>query len=419
MTIESDLTAGAPDQSPPRVRKKSGAPPEPPAIQITMPKQNATGTAAGQPRAQSTSMDTIEGLLGKLMGRLDESDQHYNDALDELNQRLNELSQKANSARGTHPDNSGAALDRVREQASSLAAQVNEASAAYKAQHSAPPPGQEQRMGDFSRANNDGPNPYFGDPRLNDDFAEVTERLERSLAARAPASEFDILTHRMDDLGRRFELALATKNDMTALHSIESQLNALTAGFADARQVYARVEAIEGHLASLMKWARSTGSPDHGGGNDRLDAIDQALQALNRNAHEMDARTAGTLEAMNEALHSLATNMATQDAPHDYPDDATLAGGHEEPPQAAEPRPSPEDYAEAWIDETSGPDNAPRKSSREAASAADRLGATIPDYQPAPGHPGRSNTLTRKRPDVVDGAPRGRSRWRDRARRRG
>ncbi len=385
MTIESDVSDGAPGRKPPQARNKPSGPADPPAIKINMPKQGAPRQATGQPRAKSASMDNIEGLLGKLMSRLDESDHRYTNALNELNQRLNDLSERALSARGTHPDNAIATLDRVHSQASTLAAQVSEAGTAYRSQNGAPLGNLEQRMGEFTGANDDGPNPNFGDDRLNEDFADVTQRLERSLAARAPASEFDTLSHRMDDLAQRFDSALTTRNDLAALQTIESQLNALTAGFSDARQNYARVEAIEGHLVSLMNWAQSSGSPGNGDGNKRLDAIEKELHALNENAREMDARTVGTLQAMNEALHSLAANIGSPGGAHDHGDDATTEDGYEEPAQTTAAQPSPEELAEVWIDEQPGLVNAPRAPSRQAAPAPDQLGATIPDYQPAPG----------------------------------
>jgi localization factor PodJL len=395
MTTESDLSAGTPGQRPPKAGKKQASSSEPPAIQINMPKQGARRKAVGQPRAQSTSMDKVEGLLGKLMGRLDDNDQRYTNALFDLNKRLNELSERAQSASGTHSSSAGATLDRVREQASSLAAQVNEAGTAYRTEHGAPLPNLEQRMGGFSSANDDGPNPSLGDARLNDDFAEVTQRLERSLAARAPASDFDTLTHRMDDLSHRFDSALSAKDDLAALQTIESHLNSLTAGFSEAQQNYTRVEAIEGHLVSLMNWAQSSGAPGNGSDSKRLNAIEQTLHALNENAREMDARTAGTLEAMNEALHSLAANTGTDDAPHEYHDDAAMEASDEEPPQAAAAQPSPEDYAEVWIDEQPEQEDTPREPAREAAPAADRLGATIPDYQPPPDKPRGDGKATR------------------------
>ncbi len=385
MTTKSDLSRGGSGQKPPKSGNKSDRPSETPAIQINMPKQGARRKVTAKPAAKTKSMDKVEALLGKLMGRLDESEQRYTSALDDLNNRLHDLSQRANTARSSHPEKKGEALDRVRDQASSLAAQVNEAGAAHRAQNGPPMADLEQRMAGFYNANDDGPESYFGDQRLSNDFADVTARLERSLADKTPASEFDILTHRMDDLARKFDSALATRNDMAALHGIESQLNALSAGFSDARQNYARVEVIENHLANLMNWAQSASAPGNGSDHARLEAIEQALHALNENASEMDARTVGTLEAMNDALHSLAANMETGDAHHNYPDDAEMDRDREVPSPVLTAQPNPDDYAEVWIDQSSAPENAPDKEPEEPESPANRLGATIPDYQPAPG----------------------------------
>ena len=102
---------------------------------------------------------------------------------------------------------------------------------------------------------------------------------------------------------------------------------------------------------------------------------------------------------MNEALHSLAANIGSPVGAHYHGDDATTEDGYEEPAQTTAAQPSPEELAEVWIDEQPGPVNAPHSTSRQAAPAPDQLGATIPDYQPAPGKQRRAGkTAHRARP---------------------
>ena len=319
-------------------------------------------------------MDAAEDLLQRLMARLDENDRRYGDALGELNQRLDQLSQRVQSAGNTHSTSASKALDRVHEQASSLAEQVNEAGAAHRAQQELG-----QRLGEFAGAGDEALNANLGDSRLNDDFSEVTRRLEHSLSARAPANDLGTLSSRMDDLSGRLDAALTSGNNPEALRTIESQLSVLTSGFQEAQQNYARVEAIESNLIELMKWAQSAAGANLGSESSRLDAIEQTLRVLDENAREMDARTVGTLEAMNESLHALAANIGTPGADV-YSDDTYIAVDDEEPGQAVSSHPEPDEYAEVIIQEGPEPDH-PQSG---PSAGVEKLGATIPDYQPAP-----------------------------------
>lgn len=387
MTKEADLRAGAQSNRPSESGQKQVAPSEPPATQIKMPKQSGETPSPEPKPAQPSSMDAVENLLRNLMTRLEENDRRYGDALQGLNQRLNDLSEQVASARGSQSTGSGSALDRVHEQATSLAAQISDAGGTHQAQQGVQTGQLEQRVGGF--ANDDNPMPDFGDSRLNEDFANVTQRLGKSLASHAPASEFDALSQRMDELGQRFDTAISGQNNAEALCAIETQLKALNAGFGEARQNYARVEAIEDHLAKLMNWAQS-GGLSAGSDNDRLDAIEKTLHALNENAQEMDARTVSTLEAMNEVLHSLAANS---DRPQDTPPETKLTASEEntQPRSEQQPEHAGEPESDVWFEERPEPEPDTSSTDDRMAALEAEIGASIPDYQP-------SSRKTRQKP---------------------
>ncbi len=381
MTFEADHAAVGSESTRSTAAEREGSSAEPPAIQIKMPNSDSRPRPRMRNRPQTKNLGGLEQLLRSLVKRLDENDRRYSEALGGLNDRLNALSDRAQAVSSGETGETGAALDRLRQQASSLAEQVGAVDTSHKAQQS-----EFAANGDetpfFNRANDDLPRPDFGDNQLNKNFAEVTEKLERSLAEREPARDFDALSAQMDALARRFDTAMDERKDLAALEKIESQLNTLTAGFTEAQRNYEKVDAIEGHLINLLRWAKSTGLPNQNSKDEgRLAAIEQALIDLSASAREMDSRTVSTLEAMNEALHSLAAHASTTptgavpppppetfDVPPSQPAPQahTSASEPEDPPQPTVPPPS--EPGSVW--------------SEAAKSAYKNLGATIPDYQP-------------------------------------
>ena len=355
----------------------------PTSVQINMPRQDQDTNA--QPVRQ---IDSIEGMLGRLLDRLDDNDQRYGTALEELNQRLSDLSQRTQNTGTTHDQTSGGSLDRLRDQASQLAAQVNDAGNAHHAQSREMLSNQGHRPRNL--ANDDHPVTDLGDNRLNTDFANVTQRLEQTLSSHAPAGDLDLITRRLDDLGSRLDVALSRQNDAATLQIIEDQLRNLSAGFGEARQNYARVEAIEENLAQLMSWAHSGAGQQNGNDVARLDSIEQTLHALDRNARDMDARTVSTLEAMNDALHSIASRdgnshgPAREAAPAAFPDQSDPAPQPEPSRQADQPNDA-EPESEVWIEKSVDATYDTGDETDRAAELEAELGASIPDYQPAPG----------------------------------
>ena len=238
MTTTTDLSSGTSGKGRGRGGKTAAHPTEPPAIRMTMPKQTPEKPTESKPNTLGDPQERVESLLRKLMTRLDDNDRRYIEAIDNLNTCLESL---------TGQERSSGALDQLREQASSLATRVQDAGTQHRARQSTPLHEIEQRLDTFNGQLEDGLPPGAG-TGLNNDFANVTERLEHSLAVRAPVNEFDMLAHRMDELARHFDATLATRDEPGTLRSIEAQLNKLTTAFSNAQQHYARIEAIEGHL---------------------------------------------------------------------------------------------------------------------------------------------------------------------------
>lgn len=391
MTRETDHRA---DSSPTGTRAER---PTPTPVRIDMPSPNQDMKAHPTP-----PIDTIESMLGRLLDRLDDNDQRYGAALHELNQRLDELSHRTQGAGTIQDQAAGSSLERLRDQASHLAAQVNEAGNARSAHPRAGAANQGHRLGTL--ANDDHPVADFGDNRLNSNFADVTQRLEQSLSARAPAGDIDLITRRLDDLGSRLDAALSRQNDAAALQMIEDQLRSLNAGFGEARQNYARVEAIEENLARLMNWASTGAGQQTGNDAGRLDSIEQALHALDHNARDMDARTVSTLEAMNDALHSIASSGLKANSPGretvsaPFSDQPVTISRQDSLEKIDQPHTNTPD-SEVWIEERADARYEAGDENDRAAELEAQLGATIPDYQPAPGRmPPRDGAKQRMEP---------------------
>lgn len=378
MTTVADLRAGAQSGQQRPSGQQGASASEPTAIQFKMPRQSDIAPAPAQDTSQPGSISSLENLLQSIMTRLDEIDRRYGQALNRLNQRLNDLSERALSARAGTPESSGTTLDRLHHEATSLAAQVSEAGSAREA---AARNFYELQPG--GSVNDDNPCSGFGSGALRDDVTNVSQRLERSLATNAPASEFDALSRRMDELGQRFDSALSNSQGAESLQAIEAQLNALTAGFNEARQNYARISTIEENVERLIQWAQSGNL--HQGHNDdaRLSAIEQTLQALERNAREMDTRTVGTLEAMNNALHLIAARngeTGSQSVPRSHK--KTIAPQNRaDPPHAASHSSEPE--SEIRIEERYASESSPIMTDDRIAALEAEIEANIPDYQPS------------------------------------
>lgn len=382
MTTESDQSKG--DAPAAAAQKRLEKAP----VQINMPAQDGETTHSVSAEAPPQSINAVEEMLGRLLQRLDDNDRRYGAALTELNQRLNDISQRTQHTPGSGETRTGATLERLREQASSLAAQVSDAGSAHLGQ------GQDATATSTNRlnqsANGDRPHTDLGDARLNNNFADVTERLERSLATNTPASELDTITRHLDELGERLDTALSRNDNASALQAIEGQLRALSQGFDEARQSHARVAKIEENLTELMSWAQAGGGQATGTDGRRLDAIEQTLQALERNARDMDARTISTLEAMNEAIHSIAANSRTVGdpvAPNAAP--PRRKSGSSPAGQAGAARNAKlgtrhEPDSEVWIEEHPEAEADTDISIDHAAAVEAELGASIPDYQPSP-----------------------------------
>lgn len=361
----------------------------------------------------------LESLLQSLVTRLEENDQRYSTALNDLYSRLDTLSVRAGSARTDEAHHTAEALNRVESQANALAQQVREADQTRRAQQAdASLRALEGRIGEYAsslpRAAPPIPpvNGQAGEHlQFGEQFTTVTAGFEQSLASGQPTAGFDELNQKIGDLAQRFDAALGNKTDAAALRAIESQLNNLTAQFAQAQQQYARVESIEGNIAHLLNATHSTDTsideaaqkavqkaaqafsavPESVG--ERLDAVQRELHALSERSREIDGRTVGTLETMNATLQSLTSQIILK--PHNAGTTPVL----DSEPVMPSSRSAAPDLRDRQAEALTG--KAAASASKQPRNMA---GAAIPDFQepPASGKTPAADAAMRPVPLIVD-----------------
>lgn len=400
------------------------------------------------PAGAASEGSRIEALLHSVIDRLEENETRYNTALGSLEQRLSELSSRAaGSATGASNTNSEA-FSRLGTQAAELAEQVRSANHSQRSQHgddrframedrisefaaqmqqraaapsSAQPAAQPaydpfadeqmaqaQPQTDYAAGQDHGayhagePQGY-GAPRpqepaplqqapdqhapayhaphdgFSQKFANVAAGFEQSLAAGHATAELESINARIDDLVERFDaMASGRSADKSMLETVEIQLNNLAAQFDHAREHYARVDSIEVNLVHLMEMTRQSDS--------RLEEVAmRAAQEAARNAGGLHGEIAERLDAVQRELRVLAS-LKTPD-----PSPAPAQPHYSAPPaspqlsqpaqQAREERlePVPPPMPETPV----RPRSSSPSSLREELERS-RVGATIPDFQPAP-----------------------------------
>ena len=326
MNTSADIGNGASGTQPRPPGQTQANPGDPQAIHMTMPEH----TPESATNMRGDPQERVEALLNRLMVRLDENDRQYNQALDVLYNGLNTISEQAGANESSIPAGPAAPLDRVRDQASSLAAQVQDASAAHRVRQTASLQDIEKRLERYAGRHEGGLSTGAG-AGPDEKFADLAKQLDSSLAVHAPGSDFDMLARRMDDLGRHFDAALAAKDDSGTLRTIEALLKEITTAFANAKQHFSRIEAIEGHVLSLMNWAKSANAPGK------------------------DGDTEQRPDAMNDTLDSLAAHIESSPGSRDGVGNAFREAGASAPPQAGGAPHGGEEYAEVFINK--GPES--------------------------------------------------------------
>lgn len=245
----------------------------------------------------------------------------------------------------------------------------------------------------------------FGHCRFEDQFDVLAARLESALSPHQSGTGVEALSEKLDAVSR--ELADALAQPAEALHSIEHQLTDIARSFGQTEQRFKKVNDIESHLSKLIgtlnqspgmidRIAESTAARvlERGGSasNDslvgRLDAMHAELTAFDSRSRAQSDRLSGVVDTMQRMLGNLSDSHG-----------AALRA------QAAQPRaeekriPSAAPIAAAGGNLERAPatvrvdadfDDEPAQSeTRNGASTVytpslrERLGATIPDFQPS------------------------------------
>lgn len=382
----------------------------------TAPRHRVDQTGGPRPQsghgarsaATTPSPSQIETLLHSLVHRLEENDNRYNAAIQGIEERLSILSSRAGHAGAETRGATADSFNRLGAQASDLADQIRR-----HEQADSPPQTQdrfrsvEDKISDFAASiQRGGPSqapesdpyrvperdPYQAPPshtpamsdNLQQNFTSAATQFEQTLAAGYPTAELEALNTRVDDLVQRLDAVLGDRTEKSALQSIEGQLEALSAQFAQARHHYSRVDAIEANLVRVLDWAQSATSHVESAAQkaaqdtarsveksssvvtDWLDVVQRELQALNTHAREIDGRTLGALESMNTSLKSLAGQLAKA-------------------PAATTPEAS-QQIASAPVEQQAYEPPAPAAQPTMSTQSQDRsqVGAAIPDYQEMP-----------------------------------
>ena len=148
-------------------------------------------------------------------------------------------------------------------------------------------------------------------------FAEISERIENTLADIRPDQSFFALGQRIDQFERSFTSALdnvATHADVEAVRLIEAHMMELVNHLETTQTQLARIDSIEGTLANIAQrldevHAIATAASEQGMGGDAhgQSAAQFDVEAVARAAaQEAASETAARISAQPQELHSVA-----------------------------------------------------------------------------------------------------------------
>jgi localization factor PodJL len=317
------------------------------------------GTRADRP--------TFEGLLRRLIERVEESERRYGEALDELHARLYQLSQTTDAAPTTDSSEETETLQRLRSQLSNLGrrldhpqetapgfddpAKVGRAWAGARdlsaglveeaglfalplppatAPFTETEPASSFAMpaGSLSYSAPSFELPPFGTEQadLDKHLLDMAQRFEHSIGEAMPAAVIETLNARMEEIAGRFEAALEQSPKLENLQHLERQITKVAEQLGRVEQQVARIGLIEGQLHRMverleytpvqMEKAASKAAneavrlvSDTGLGKpsaaERLDTIHRDIVAMNERSRATDDRLVDTLAVMHESLRDL------------------------------------------------------------------------------------------------------------------
>ena len=304
----------------------------------------------------------IEDLLRRLVHRVETSERHYSEALDDLHARLGRLSQQTDPARAA---GDAVTFERLHDQLSSLARRLErEASTPlddFERLGRALAGGLDQgasgsvpRPAPFPSPFEPGPAraasapfnfsfPEAGyaipplppllpdaDRDLDKRLVEAAHRLERSVGAAMTPQLLDALNARLDEIGRKVAEALDAAPKPLSLDPIERQISDMAQQLGRAEAQLAKVGEIEDALHRLIARVDSNaaelgevaakaaneaarlvaGELKRDAANaERLDAMHRDLVAMNERSRASEDRLAGTVEAVHESLKQLVQQL--------------------------------------------------------------------------------------------------------------
>jgi localization factor PodJL len=250
--------------------------------------------------------DDVKRLLDQLAGQITEADQRHTDTVQDMQTRLTTLSDRAAAAKPDQPEDTAEAFGRVE---AAMAALANRLSAAEPVAPRVEPAEKEpatvlpeEVRADLRRAIAEGHRearhaapapttvpaekppasryPYVGphvatasgtEPAtppsppaapaierawLEDRFADIADRVEKSMSRLDRHNSFEAITARFDQFEQRFAVALDAKPargsiDASALQGIERQITGLFAELDRTRTQLGRLDTIESRLTEL------------------------------------------------------------------------------------------------------------------------------------------------------------------------
>lgn len=373
----------------------------------------------------SGTMDqaTVESLLRRLLKRVEESEQRYSQALDDLHARLDQLSHSTGQSSPSATPEQAETLARLHSQVSDLAKTFDNSgrispegdefaelgktlSAAAGFGATAKPSfegAREKAFPDFSYAAPVGQMPLM--PMLEQDEAELDKRLiamahrlEHSIETAMPATALEALNAKMDEIASRFEAALTQTVKRENLETLERQIGDMGQQLNRAEQDLARINGIEAQLNRIIarfdetpaqiehiaakaaaEALRLAGAETKPSAAVRLEAIHRDIVAMNERGQATDDRLADTMSAVHKSLQQLVQQVekSTRPAPATAAPQAMPARAPQMERKAAEVP-----VAEAKIENTEpAGDTAEPPVLRKESSLRSRLGAALPDFQ--------------------------------------
>jgi Sel1 repeat len=147
-------------------------------------------------------------------------------------------------------------------------------------------------------------------------LAEVTDKLQASLAKINPDKTVEQLTHRLDAIEERFKEVLdrvAQRSDLDGLKLIEAHVVELSAHIEQTRGRLDRIDTLDQRVESI---ARKLEEGDH----QRLDALEQMLQDYVSEWRNSNSRTAAALQQLEGTVARVGDTLEALEAHKPVPD---------------------------------------------------------------------------------------------------